>query len=70
MELPDIHNYEEIRKFAKEQVKTFDLHKKTDFAGGRFQTIHPNIFLHIRHNGALGRIEIEKRGGSKFYLNP
>lgn len=64
----DIHNYDEIIKFAKKEACDFKLPK--NFAGGRFQTRHSFIFIHIRSNGELGRIEISKPGGSKFYLNP
>lgn len=70
MKLPDIHDYEAIREFAKKEVENFNLHKITNFAGGRFQTNHPNIFLHIRYNGKLAKIEINKEGGSLFYMHP
>ena len=66
--LPDIHSYDDIIIFAKSQMKNFK--KPKHYAGGRHQTKHQNIFLHIRHDGTLARIEINKDGGSKFYLNP
>lgn len=68
--LPDIHDYSGIRMFANNEAKSFNLHKVTNFGGGRFQTKHPCIFIHIRYNGELSRIEIVKPGGTKFYINP
>ena len=64
----DIHNYDAVIKFAKEQSRNFKKPKK--FCGGRFQTIHEFIFIHVNRHGILSKIEINKPGGSKFYLEP
>lgn len=67
----DLGNYDEIIRFANEQVKNFNLHKKTKkFGGGRFQTVNKYIFIHVKYDGTLGKIEIEKPGGTRFFLNP
>ena len=64
----DIHDYDKVIEFAKKQAANFQ--KPKNFAGGRFQTTHAFIFIHVDFNGKLRRIEINKPGGSKFYLNP
>ncbi|MFB5622735.1 MAG: hypothetical protein ACE5RH_01955 [Nitrosarchaeum sp.] len=64
----DIHNYEAVIEYANKQARNFK--KPKNFCGGRFQTEHDNIFLHINSKGELSKIEISKEGGSKFYLTP
>lgn len=66
--LVDIHDYNAVIEFAENEAKNFKIPK--NFAGGRFQTTHNYIFIHIKSDGKLGKIEINKPGGSKFYLNP
>ena len=66
--LIDIHDYNQVIEFAKDQARNFKVPKC--FAGGRFQTGHDRIFIHVDYKGILKKIEIDKPGGSKFYLNP
>ena len=62
----DIHNMSQIRNFAIEEAMNFK--KPEYFCGGRFQTKHENIFLHINAEGNLSKIEINKKGGTIMYL--
>jgi len=62
----DIHDCEDILRFAKKESSGFKLHPS--FAGGRFQTKHPWIFLHIGADCKLKKVEVCKPGGTLFYL--
>ena len=66
--LPEINNYDDVIRFARQTAQGFYLHSK--FGGGRFQTRHPLIYIHVHADGTLRKIEIDKPGGTKFYLNP
>jgi len=68
IQLPSISNYGDVVRFAHETANGFHLHQK--FAGGRFQTRHPEVFIHVHADGKLRKIEIRKPGGSRFFLNP
>lgn len=65
----DVGDYPAVISFAKAEADHF-VCPSSKFAGGRFQTQHPCIFIHVKGDGVLGKIEICKPGGSKFYLNP
>lgn len=67
----DINNckdWDKVIEFAKQQATGFK--KPKNFCGGRFQTKHENIFIHVNSKGELAKIEINKKGGSKFFLFP
>ena len=67
VKIPDIHNDEDVLKFARETAKDFSCPK--NFCGGRFQTHHKNIFIHVDNMGKLRKVEIDKEGGTKYFLH-
>lgn len=64
----DINNWDAVINFAIIEASNFK--KPKNFCGGRFQTNHENIFIHVNSKGQLAKIEINKKGGSKFFLSP
>ena len=64
----DFKDSESIIEFAKKEAENFNV--PNCFYGGRFQTNHDYIFIHVNHKGELGKVEIKKPGGTKYFLNP
>lgn len=39
-----------------------------NFNGGRFQTSVKYFFAHVDHDGRLRKIEVDKLGGTRFFI--
>jgi hypothetical protein len=63
----DLDDCDQVRNFAITEAGGFDRPKY--FCGGRFQTNHPNIFVHINKEGNLIKIEVNKKGGTRYFLS-
>ena len=61
-------DWNRILDMVVEEFRNF--HPPAGYKGGRHQTHVRYVFAHIRGDGSLGRIEVEKPGGSRFYLAP
>ena len=60
-------NYDEIWNQVEKHFATFNKPGEC-FCGGRFQTPIPYVYAHVDINGKLKKIEIEKPGGTRFFL--
>lgn len=64
MNLP---SHEQIIKQVSAEFANFK--KPKDYGGGRHQTSISGVFAHCDYTGRLNRIEINKPGGSIYYLD-
>ena len=62
------YGYRGIVNQCIKEVLAFDL--IPDFCGGRFQTTIQHVFAHVRPDRTLGKVEINKPGGTVYYLKP
>jgi len=60
-------NYDEIWKQVEKHFSQFTKPGEC-FCGGRFQTPFPYVFAHVDNEGRLKKIEVEKPGGTRFFL--
>ena len=60
-------NYDEIWKLVETHFAEFNKPSAL-FCGGRFQTPIPYVFAHIDVDGKLKKIEVDKPGGTRFFL--
>lgn len=58
----------QIRHKIKVEFQSFEI--PDGFCGGRFQSHEDYVYVHIRPDGTIGKIEICKPGGTIFYIKP
>ena len=59
---------EHIKRRALKEFSQFSIGEMDDFCGGRFQTTVRYVFAHLGQDGIVKKIEINKPGGTIFYL--
>jgi len=59
-------DWRRILEVIREEFRNFS--PPSGYRGGRHQTALKYVFAHVRSDGSLGRIEVDKPGGSRFYL--
>ncbi len=60
-------DFEYIKQTVQAEFEAFRLNDR-GFTGGRFQTSIDHVFGHVDANGSLTKIEINKPGGTVFWL--